>query len=94
MLKKLTMIAAMSAIAASVFAADFSQVKQSLELKDGSMVYIFKDGKMGMEDKYGNAVSMRPGDVMTTKDGKKITMEGNEVWRVQELLHSGQHIPG
>lgn len=93
MLKKLTMIAAMSAIAASAFAADLSQVKQSFELKDGSTVYIFKDGKMGMEDKYGNTASMQPGHVMTTKDGKKIIMEGNELWRVQELLHSG-HTPG
>ena len=92
MLKKLTMIAAMSAIAASAFAADFSQVKHSVELKDGSMLYVFKDGKMGMEDKYGNAVSMQPGDVMTTKDGKKITMEGNELWRVQEL--QDRPIPG
>lgn len=93
MLKKLLMVVAMSTVAVSAFAADLSQVKKSFELKDGSTVYIFKDGKMAMEDKYGNSASMQSGHVMETKDGKKIIMEGNELWRIQELLHKG-HVPG
>jgi hypothetical protein len=82
------MIVAISSAAASAYAVDMSQVKQSIELKDGTTVYIFKDGKMGMEDKYGRATYMESGHVMETKDGKKIIMNGNEIWRVDELLHS------
>ena len=33
--------------------------------------YIFKDGKMGMEDKLGRAVRMKQGQVMEAKDGQK-----------------------
>lgn len=88
MLKKVLMIVAISSAAASAYAVDQSQVKQSIDLKDGSTVYIFKDGKMGMEDKYGRATYMESGHVMETKDGKKIIMNGNEIWRVDELLHS------
>jgi predicted dithiol-disulfide oxidoreductase (DUF899 family) len=82
------MVVAMSAVTASAFAVDMSQVAKSIELKDGTTVYIFKDGKMGMEDKYGRSTYMESGHVMETKDGKKIIMNGNEVWRVEELLHS------
>lgn len=87
MLKKLLMVIAMSTVTASAFAVDHDQVQKSIELKDGSTVYIFKDGKMGMEDKYGRSTYMESGHVMETKDGKKIIMNGNEVWRVEELLH-------
>lgn len=72
---------------ASAFANDLSQVKESIPLKVGSTLYIYKDGKMGMEDKFGRAVYMKHGTVMETKDGKKIVMIGNEVWRVDQLLH-------
>jgi Copper resistance protein K len=87
MLKKLLVVAAMSAITASAFAVDRSQVAKSYELKDGSTVYIYKDGKMGMEDKLGRATYMKPNVVMETKDGSKIIMIGNEVWRVDKMLH-------
>ena len=81
------MVVAMSAVTASAFAVDRSQVEKSIELKDGSTVYIFKDGKMGMEDKFGRAAYMKTGHVMETKDGKKIIMTGNEIWRVDQMLH-------
>lgn len=73
-------------IAAFGFDKDF-EVEKSIELKDGSTVHIFKDGKMGMEGKNGQPIYMKPGEVMETKDGKKIIMKGNEVWRVDELLN-------
>ena len=69
------------------FAVDKAQVEESIELKDGSTVYIFKDGKMGMEDKFGRPTYMESGHVMETKDDKQITMNGNEIWRVNGLLH-------
>ena len=91
MLKKVLMIAAIAATSVSAYAVDKAQVKQSIELKDGTTVYIFKDGKMGMEDKLGRATVMKQGHVMETKDGKKIIMNGNEIWRVEELLHSDHY---
>lgn len=92
MLKKVLMIAAIAATSVSAYAVDKAQVKQSIELKDGSTVYIFKDGKMGMEDKLGRETAMKQGHVMETKDGKKIIMNGNEIWRVEELLHSNHRL--
>lgn len=87
MLKKLLMIAAISAATSSAFAVDASQVEKSIPLKDGSTVYIFKDGKMAMEDKNGNARRMKQGEVMETKDGQKIMMHGDEVMRLDSILH-------
>lgn len=86
-MKKALLVVALSMVAVSAQAVDRSQVQKSIELKDGSTVYIFKDGKMGMEDKMGRSTYMESGHVMETKDGKKIIMNGNEIWRVEELLH-------
>ena len=69
------------------FAVDAAQVEKSIELKDGSTVYIFKDGKMAMEDKLGRAVRMKKDTVMETKDGQKIMMHGDEVMRLDNILH-------
>ncbi len=87
MLKKLLMVVAMSAVTATAFAVDAAQVEKSIELKDGSTVYIFKDGKMGMEDKLGRAVRMKKDTVMEAKDGQKIIMHGDEVMRLDNYLH-------
>jgi hypothetical protein len=38
---------------------------------------------MAMESKVGTAVYMKEGVSMETKDGKKIMMKGNELWRVE-----------
>ena len=43
-----------------------------------------------MEDKYGRVVSMKPGRVMDTKDGKRIIMIGNEVVRLEPILRPAQ----
>ena len=89
MLKMLSLMAATGLVCTSALAVDMVKVEKSIPLKDGSTLYIFKDGKMGMEDKLGRVISMKSGKVMETQDGKKIIMTGNEVWRVDELLHSG-----
>lgn len=77
--------AACSMIAMSAFAVDASKVDKSVELKDGSTMYIFKDGKMGMENKAGAVTSMRDGQVMEGKDGQRYIMVGNEVARLDWL---------
>ena len=66
MMKKMLMVAIMSAVSATAFASDDARAaaKQVIELKDGSTVYIFKDGKMGMEDKLGRATRMKKDTVM------------------------------
>lgn len=89
MLKKILMVIAMSAVSITAFASDEARAaaRQVIELKDGSTLYIFKDGKMGMEDKYGRATRMEQDTVMETKDGQKIMMHGDEVMRLDSLLH-------
>ncbi|MCK0511611.1 periplasmic Cu(I)/Cu(II)-binding protein CopK [Aromatoleum buckelii] len=87
MLMKIAAAAASVLIATSAFAADKVNVAKSYELKDGSTVYVFKDGKMAMENKAGEVVSMKEGHAMETKDGQKIMMKGNEVWRLDDALH-------
>ena len=91
MLKKMLMVAIMSAVSVTAFASDEARAaaQQVIELKDGSTLYIFKDGKMGMEDKYGRATRMKKDTVMETKDGQKIMMHGDEVMRLDNLLHQG-----
>jgi hypothetical protein len=91
MMKKMLMVALMSAVSVTAFASDAARAaaKQTIELKDGSTVYIFKDGKMGMEDKYGRATRMKKDTVMETKDGQKIIMHGDEVMRLDSLLKEG-----
>lgn len=85
MFKKILIVAASSVVALSAFAVDTGNVQKAIPLKDGSTVYIFKDGKMGMEDKVGRATRMKPGQVMETKDGQKLIMIGDEVMRVESL---------
>ncbi len=90
MMKKTLLAIGGGLIAISSFAVDMSKVDKSIELKDGSTVYLFKDGKMGMENKFGRVESMKEGHIMETKDGRRVVMIGNEVWRLEEALH-GDH---
>jgi len=82
MLKVLATTTALLLAANVAMAADMANVDKSFVLKDGSTVYIFKDGKMAMEDKLGRTVPMKPGHVMQTKDGQSILMVGNELARL------------
>lgn len=87
MLKNILTAAASVLIATSALAVDQGEFAKSYELKDGSTVYVFKDGKMAMEDKLGRVFSMNDGHAMETKDGQKILMKGNEIWRLEQELH-------
>jgi predicted lipoprotein with Yx(FWY)xxD motif len=88
MFKKVLMVVAMSAIAATAFANSSarSEAKQVIDLKDGSTVYVFDNDKMAMESKFGRSTRMAPGMTMETSDGKKVTMVGDEVARLDNLL--------
>ena len=86
MLNRLLIAAAMVAAATTVLAQPLSNLDRSVVLQEGSTVYIFKDGKMGMEDKLGRVVSMTQGHVMQTGGGQSITMVGNETARLSSFL--------
>lgn len=81
-MNKMLLSLAIAAAASSAIAADLSQVTKSIPLKDGSTVYIFKDGKMSMEDSKGRVLSMKAGHVMEARNGDKIIMIGNEIARL------------
>lgn len=85
MFTKTLAAAASSMIALSAFAVDANQVEKSIQLNDGSTVHVFADGKMAMENNVGRPVYMEPGQVMQTKDGRQIAMNGNEVARLEQL---------
>lgn len=87
MFKKILMVAVSSVVAVSAFAADHKGVEKTFELVDGSKVFLFENGKMGMENKNGRAVRMKKNTVMETKDGQKLIMIGDEVARVEMLGH-------
>lgn len=75
------------AVSGSAIAAG-TEATGAIELKDGTTVHIYQDGKMAMEDKAGQPRTMPEGTPMETKDGKIIMMKGNEVWR---LVKSGDN---
>lgn len=68
--------------ALSTFAAGDGAIAKSVQLKDGTTVHQYKDGKMAMEDSNGRVTFMKDGMTMQTADGKSITMTGNEVARL------------
>ena len=86
LLKQLLVVAAIGTAAASAFATSPDKPTQSIPLKDGTTVHIYKGGKMAMEDKNGNVVAMKKGEVMEAKDGTKIMMHGNELMRLHSFI--------
>lgn len=82
---------ALAAAAAPAFARDMlpPATQQTLNLKDGSTLYVFKDGKMAKEDRFGRATYLKQGDVLELSDGRKVTATSNEVGRLSSLLNEG-----
>ena len=92
MFKKILLVAAFSTLATSAVALTSADIQEAVELKDGSTLYIFQDGKMAMESRYGRTERMDPGHMMETKDGQKIIMNGDEVARLDliRVVERGQ----
>ena len=65
----------------SAFAAEEQVKDQTIELKDGGKVVVDKKGNMVHIDAAGNRVKMRDKVVMEAKDGSKIVMKNNAVWK-------------
>lgn len=87
----LAIAAAVAGMAGPVLAADQAQqtAREVIKLKDGSTLYVFKDGKMAKEDKLGRAVLLKKGEVLEAADGRKVTAVGNEVARLDGKLKDG-----
>ena len=79
--KSLIALSLVATALSAVAAGDADRV-QSIQLKDGTTMHHYKDGKMSMEDKNGKIVYMKEGVKMETTDGKTIAMSGNEVARL------------
>ncbi len=84
-------IAALCMTASSAFAGHAAQeaAKSIVPLKDGGALYVFNDGKMAKEDRYGRAQSLKMNQVLETADGKAITVTSNEVALLNSLLMEG-----
>lgn len=65
----------------SAFAAEERIKAQTIELKDGSVLTVHKDGAMVHIDAAGNRVKMRDKVVMEGKDGTKYVMKNNAIWK-------------
>lgn len=89
MFKKLATVVAIAVISGQVLASEAArqEAKQVVELKDGSTLYIFRDGKTAVENQYGRPIAVRPNAELEAKDGQKYMIQGNEVGRL-ELLQS------
>ena len=76
--------------------AAFGQAGQAadstIDLKDGGKVTVQKDGTMVHIDAAGNRVRMRDGTVMEAKDGSKIMMKNNAIWK--QITEHGTLKPG
>lgn len=84
-------IVALSLVATSAFAGHAAReaAKEAIPLKSGGTLYIFKDGKMGKEDRFGRAHYLKNGEVLEATDGRSITVDSNEVARMDALLLEG-----
>ena len=89
----LTIALAAATATAPAFARDAlpqaTQQALALALKDGSTLYVFKDGKMAKEDRYGRAAYLKQGEVLELADGRKVPAVGNEIARLDGLLNDG-----
>jgi hypothetical protein len=66
-----------------------SNVDKTYRLKDGGTVFVFKDGKMAVADKFDRAIHVSKGKVQETNDGQKITMTSSESARLDFLQRQG-----
>lgn len=84
--------AVLFAFATTVFAQGGQPGQQVIELKDGGQVVIQKDGTTAHYDAAGRRVLMKDGATMEAKDGSKLMMKNNAIWR--QLTEHGTLKPG
>ncbi len=79
-MRKLTLPILLLAFAGAAFAAD-PPAGQVIELKDGGKIVFEKAGTMVHVDAAGNRVKMKDGKIMEAKDGSKLMMKNNAIWK-------------
>lgn len=91
MIRNLNILVLSMAALAPAFAMDAAQseAKQVIALQNGETLYVFKDGLMAKESKFGSVTHLSKGEVVQTADGKSITTMGNEVARLSVLSQQG-----
>lgn len=89
----LAALIAVTLAAAPAWASDVAarEAKQVIALKDGTTLYVFKDGKMAREDKLGRVAQMKVGDVFQAADGREVKVTSNETGRLGLLLREGHY---
>jgi hypothetical protein len=85
---RLVAIAIASALSLPAFAnhAAAEAANKMVQLADGGTLYIFKDGSMAREDRFGRASYLTIGSQVKAKDGTTIAVTSNEVARLDWLL--------
>lgn len=87
-MRKLTLPILLLAFAGTAFGAE----GQTIELKDGGRIVIDKSGAMAHMDAAGKRVKMKDGKVMMGKDGSKLMMKNNAIWK--SIAEHGTLKPG
>ena len=87
-MRKLILPIFLLAFAGAAFAAE----PQTIELNDGGKIVIDEKGTMVHMDAAGNRVKMRDGKVMVAKDGSKLMMKNNAIWKT--ITEHGTLKPG
>lgn len=85
---KVTLPILLVAFAGAAFAAE----PQTIELKDGGKIVVEAKGTMVHIDAAGNRVKMKDGKVMTAKDGSKLMMKNDAIWKT--ITEHGTLKPG
>ena len=96
MLKKMLVVVAISAVSVFAVAGEIdarNAATRTIDLQDGSIIYVFQSGKMAVANKMGTAVKTKAGTILKAKDGSDVTMVGDEVARLDILLKKGLNEP-
>lgn len=90
MMKKMLVVIALSALSVTAFADERTaraDAQQTIELQNGSTLYIYKGGKGAVETKFGKVdEKVKSGSVLVGKDGKEYVLRGDEVARLDFWL--------
>lgn len=90
-MRKLTLPIVLLAFAGAAFAADPAP-GSTIELKDGGRIIFEKNGAMIHIDAAGKREKMKDGKIMEAKDGSKLMMKNNAIWKT--ITEHGTLKPG
>ena len=91
-MRKTIIPAILFAVSTVVLGQTAQPAPYTIELKDGGRITVQKDGTMAHVDAAGNRVRMKDGQVMEAKDGSKIMMKNNAIWKT--ITEHGTLKPG